>query len=402
MSIPWRRLVQFGGLQVIAAIAPLAVLPLIVNEVGQAGWVGLSIGYGVGAAASILVALGWPAMGPALIAATSANQRAAFYFESLITRGAAFLFVAIAGAAVCALVAPEGTRTLAVAMAISMSSWGLTPSWYYIGVGSAGGVLLHETLPRLLCTGAAIPLIKITGLAVMYPGMLITAAGVGLLTSTRNIQLPRHKTRLNPGVGTRLKENSLLALSALIGAGYTSLAVPIVSAVNMPLGEVSSLSGAFRMRTLSQFGTNSMTTALQGWVVAEDEYTSYRRRRAASSVIAFAGVLTAILFVIATPWAADLVFVGVAPIDRELAVAAGVGCIPIAISSTMSFHWLAPLGQARAIAHSRLAAAGVGAPTLLLFGGSMDAASAVWVMTFSECVVCAWCFAVLRRKVGSK
>lgn len=395
---PWRRLLQFGLLQLVAAISPILVLPVVVAEVGEYGWVGLSIGYGIGAAAAIMVALAWPVVGPSLIAIQSEHVRAAYYLESVRTRSYCFLATSGVASVTAAMLAPNGGRVLAAAMAIAMASWGMTPSWYFVGIGNPKGILNFETLPRLFASLLAIPLVHFTGVAHFYP-LLVLVGSVLPVTVVHTKLVPRGQAPITlPGASARLRTNAALALSSVVGAGYTSLAIPLASASGLHLVAVSSLASAFRIKTLGQFGTNSVTTALQGWVADVDVATAVRKRFTASAIVVACGAISALVLAVVAPWIAELLFGDVAPVDRQLALALAAGALPVALSATLAFHWLVPLGQVKEVAAARIAGTVVGVPLIVLAARTGGASAVMWAMNVAEVVVCLWCLNALKRK----
>ncbi|UTT66875.1 hypothetical protein NMQ01_03920 [Janibacter sp. CX7] len=398
---PWRRLLQFGVLQLVAAISPVLVLPVVVAQVGEHGWVGLSIGYGIGAAAAIMVALAWPVVGPSLVAIESPNVRAAYYLESVRTRTYCFVATSTVASVAAAMLAPDGARGLAVAMAIAMASWGLTPSWYFVGVGNPRGILNFETLPRLAASLMAIPFVHFTGVAYFYPTLVLLGSLLPVTLAHRMLVPRGQATVAPPGASDRLRTNVALALSSVVGAGYTSLAVPLASASGLQVGAVSSLASAFRIKTLGQFGTNSVTTALQGWVPDDDDGRAARKRVTASVLVVICGAISAVALAVVAPWIAEVLFGDVAPVDRQLAMALAAGALPVALSATLAFHWLVPLGQVREVAAARIAGTVIGVPLIVLAARTSGASAVMWAMNAAEVVVCLWCLNALKRRYNS-
>lgn len=388
MSLPIRRLASFGALQLVATIAPIAVLPLVVRMIGASGWVGMSIGYGVGAAAASVVALGWPVSGPPLVAAAATDVRAVLFRESLATRAAAAVVATAAAAGISAALSPRGHGFLAAAMAAAITSWGLTPSWYYVGIGQPRGILVFETLPRLAATMASIPVVALTREAVSYPGLLLLASLGSFVISARRILGSTKGPWLENGWRARLRGNVSLSLGNLIGAGYTNLAVPIATAAQPGVHALADLAASSRIRSMSQMGTASVATAFQGWV-AEEPAQARSRRRAAFALTTAVGLITAALLFVIGPFISGILFGSNVRYGWLMSAVTAAGVIPYALGATLSFHCLAPAGMHRQIASSRIAATIVGVPMLYVGVRHSGAVGGAAASAASEFVVVA-------------
>lgn len=370
-----------------SAVAPLLVLPVVIGFIGTQGWVGLAIGYGVGSAASILVALGWSFSGPAQVARAEPAVCRALYWESVVVRSAMWPIASLLGCLASVYLAPDGHRTLACLMTAATASWGLTPNWFFVGTGRARGIVRYETGPRLAATLVTVPVLLLTGWAAAYPLLIAAGSMVGVVGATREILDGRGRPAFLPGLKTRMIENLLLALSVALGAGYTSLAVPLAQLSGTGLREVADLAGASRLRTLSQFGTASVTTALQGWVAEPSREAERRaRQRNGLAITTLTGVPIALGLILIGPPLSALLFRGASSLSLSLAIAIAAGCVPYAASSSLTFHWLAPAGKGRAVATSRILASAVGIPMVYFGARYAGAVGAAWAMTASELV----------------
>lgn len=391
-GLPVRRLVSFVGLQGLAAVVPLLVLPAINAIVGAQGWVALSIGYGVGTAAAVVSAYSWPVLGPHRVAGADPGAAAWVYWESLITRCAAWLVAAVAGALAAALLVEGSHRVLAVSMAVAVTSWGMTPSWFFVGRGDARSVARYETIPRLISSAAAIPLISMTGQPLIYPVLVLAASAGSLMAATRRIMKAAHASE-RPAVPWRagLADHASLTAAGLIGTGYTSLVLPVARSVHPGTLELSNLAAATRIRGMAQMGTAAVATGLQGWA-SEGESDAVKRahRRRALAATSAIGVITALVLALILPFVGHWLFGDVSDISWGLSVATATACIPYAMASSLSFHVLAPLGRSRVISTSRIAATFVGVPAIAMGAGLHGAVGALIGTALAECVVVFW------------
>jgi PST family polysaccharide transporter len=365
--LPLRRLGSFALLQLFGAIAPLLVLPVVVRLVGTSGWVSLSVGYAVGAAAAIALYCGWPIAGPPRVAGAAAAQVRAVVRESLVMR-AVVSGPVLAGSTLITwwLSDPQHTG-LAVLMALAVAVSGMGASWCFIGLGRARGVFTFDALPKLLATVAAIPCVAVTHSATWYPALLLLGTVLGVALSYRSIRGPRGEpvAAAEPGLRGRLREYSVLALSGVVGAGYTSLAVPITQLAGAPVRAVGDFAGALRVRSMAQNGVASVTTAFQGWVAetGEDRLLLARMRTALVASAAI-GVLGGAAFVVLAPLLDGLLFGDAVTISVPVALLNGVTFTAYAVGASVSHHVLAPFGLAGAIGRTRIVASVIGVPLL--------------------------------------
>lgn len=389
MTLPWKRLFAFGGLQLFGTIAPVLVVPVIVRLVGVEGWVGLSLGYAIGAAAAIAINYGWPITGPSRLAAATEAEAAAAFYESLIMRATVALPVLAIAVLASSILTPAGHRGLAVAMTVAMASSGMASNWYYIGRGQPNGILHYEAVPKLVATLVTIPLVHFTHIAVLYPVLLLCGTLGGVYVSARRI-LAGHKgtTHLAPGLKSRFASYGLVAASGIVGAGYTSLALPITQIAGTSLVQVANLAGSLRLRSMTQAGIAAGTSALQGWVSEQDQVLTRRRRmRVALLTNAGLGALAGLLLFLAGPLISTFLFGDAVEMSYTLSALTGLACVPYALSASLSFHILAPLGRTRSVASSRVLATAIGVPLIFVMTRQSGANGAAGAILISESVV---------------
>lgn len=386
--LPLRRVASFGGLQFFSAIVPFVVLPVVVELIGTEGWVGLSIGYAVGAALAVGVNFGWATLGPAAVAALEPRQARARFHDSLVQRLVVLGPLLVIASACTAALATPGYRGLALLMLCAVGSAGLASGWYYIGRGEPSGILRYEAVPRLVSTLLSIPLVYLTGSALWYPASLLAGTLWGVAASCRRIL----KADRGTGLGWRhgLRDHGAIATSNVVGAGYTSLAVPIAQVSGATLADVGIFAGSVRLRTMAVTAPASLTSALQGWV-AEPTTEAGRRARMMRAAVATTavGLVTALGFALLGPWLSSVVLRDAAPLSPMIAVLTGVACLLQALGGTLSFHLLVPMGRGRVIATSRVVASIVGGPIVWVMARQWGALGAVTAVALAELIVTA-------------
>lgn len=383
------RLVRFGALQAANAIVPLVVLPPVIAVIGEAGWVGLAIGMAVGAAAAVLVGLAWPLTGPPRVAGVDETRARAVYGEGLAMRLLVLAPVLlVAAAAVLALVPPGTSRSLAVLMAAATTLNGLTASWFFIGRASPAGIVLYETVPRLLATALAIPAVVLTDWAHWYPLLLVLGTGGGLLGATRHVtgrvRLPSGSW---PAARAGLRAQAPLAIAGVLSTGATALAVPIASLSGTGVSQVGRFAAAVRLRSMTQGGIAAGTTALQGWVAEGDVRVWRRRAVRAVGVNAALGLLAGAAIAVAAPLLDGMIFGAHTIITAPTALLLGATCLAYAVSSSLSNHVLTPAGRTRQVVASTTVASVLAMPAVFLGSRQWGASGAMGAVSAAEALV---------------
>lgn len=368
VALPSGRIVRFGGLQILNAVAPVLVLPAVIAAVGTAGWVGFSIGYGVGAAASVGINFAWPITGPALVAGQPVSAAQEVFRRALLMRVLVSGPVLTLGVLSAVVLCPPGHRTLSVLMMAATAINGLAANWYFIGRGEAGGIVLFETVPRLAATGLSIPLIHLTGAAVLYPVLLLTVGVGGALLSSWRITgdvMPRPPA--GGGVLRSLRDQAPLAGAGLVSSLATALAVPIAALVNPSVGALAVFAAGTRLRTLAQAGVGALATGVQGWVSEAPDAESIKHRgRLCLQVCIATGIVTMLALAIGTPLIDTVIFGPDIQMDLPLAIVIGLTCLMYATSVSLTSHVLAPHGETKSIVSATMVASLVAAPVILI------------------------------------
>jgi PST family polysaccharide transporter len=378
-ALPLRRLGSFILLQLFGAIAPLLVLPFVVRLVGTSGWVSLSVGYAVGAAAAIAVYCGWPIAGPPRVAGAPPAVLRAVVQESLVMRGIVTGPVLLTSCLLTWWLSDPSHVVLAVLMALAVAVSGLGASWCFIGLGRARGVFTYDALPKLVATVAAIPCVALTRSAIWYPALLLAGTLVGVALSYVHLVGRRHEpvTPREPGLRRRLRDYAVLAMSGVVGAGYTSLAVPIVQVADAPVRAVADFAGALRLRSMGQNGVAAVTTGFQGWVAETgDDALLLARMRTALVANATLGLAGGAAFVVLAPLLDGVLFGDAVVISLPLALLNGATFTAYAVGASLSHHVLAPFGLAGAIGRTRIVASIVGVPLLWVMARAWGAEGA--------------------------
>ncbi len=363
--LPLRRIAAFGFIPALAAIAPVIAIPVIVTQLGAHGWSALAIGQSVGGIAAVVVQFAWPTLGPAAIAGGVPATRWHEFARSLRVRLALFALIAAPAWFVAAALSPGPYASAAGLSAIAFSTYGLTPSWYFVGTGRASGVAAYETLPRLITTLLAIAILAVTASPYIYPICVLVGAAFGLAGAW--IRIRKGTTAggdAQPWPRASLMPHASLTLSGLVTSGYSIGSTAIVASVATSVPVVAAFAAVFRIQYLSRTPAMTLTTALQGWV-AEGQ-AKHKRMKTALVTMAFLGVAVGLGISLVLGPVLRILFPGTSAVTPLTSVFCGLAVFAHAISSSTSAHVLIPSGRAHLVSVSTGIAGCLGVPLLLI------------------------------------
>lgn len=215
-------------------VVALGAIPLLIANVGVENWASIALGQSVGLIASVMVSMGWPVVGPAVIASSSRIAQERHMRVSFISR----LLIAaplIGLMAVSALVVPGLWNSLVTGTAIATCLMGLTSAWYYLGLDRPIALFLSDSLTR--SGGTVLGLI----LTVMTSDPLFFVAGIlsgNILAAILPLLFARSRRGRQPRIHPRIRPRELFKNStkgAAVNFSYvllSTLAMPIVGALS--------------------------------------------------------------------------------------------------------------------------------------------------------------------------
>jgi O-antigen/teichoic acid export membrane protein len=396
------RLLGFSTLSLVSAIGPLLLLPVIARLSSQAEWAALGVGQSVGSFLLLPVLYGWNLVGPTRVARSAEPDRSALYRESLAVRLVLFVAMLPVGILVAAVLAPDGTATLAAAMAVSMLLVGLSPAWFCIGAARPGWLAAYDAGPRLAGTLAALPLALLTGEVFWYPLTIGVATALGALAFTWRHRPVDGATWPSPGqVGRALRRDGGPAATVAVGGSYSAAPVAIASTVL----DVASLAVFVSAERIYRYGLTAviaLSDSVQGWVAEATGRPAERRAIqavTAHSVLGIAGlgVITAL-----GPWASGLLFGSELAVDRATFAGFGIAFLAVSVNTSLGKHVLVPLGRTGFVLVSTVSGAVVGVTAILVLGRLYGAAGAAVAFAVSEVAVtavqAAGCFIAYRSR----
>ncbi|KQR44036.1 hypothetical protein ASF82_10850 [Frigoribacterium sp. Leaf164] len=363
------RLGGFVALPLLTAVAPLLVLPAITAAFGQGAWVSVAVAQSLGAAAAVVVELGWGLTGTQRAARQGPEARRRLLALVTATKlVAAVPTLAVVALAVALLVPRHPVEALLIAAGGALSS--LNATWLFIGTGRPSLVLAVEAGPRIAAMVVAALAVSLGGslwwfvAACLLPSVVCPVVGLAVVGVR-----PRHAAGLTPRrvLGALAGQRHALTGRAL-SAAYIALPVVLVGAV-AGTSVTAVFAAAERLQRMLLSGLQAVPNALQGWVGAPAG-VEHRldRARVAIVVNGLVGAAAGVVLTVAGPWLSAVVFSGVATLGHREAAISATLVVVVSLSRAVGGIALVVVGEVRGLARSALVGALVGVPLILLLG----------------------------------
>lgn len=388
--LPIRQLASFTALPLLAAVAPLLVLPAIGRTLGAAGWAAIATGQSIGAAASILVAYGWPIVGPSVVASLSTSERVSYYLDSIYMRLLLLLPVGAVAVSLAMILVKEEFSLAAGLMSGALCLVGLSASWFYIGVGEPSRVALYDAGPRIVASVISVPALLFSRNAAIYPLILFLFTALGIWLGSREIaKRASHGRPKWASIAGHFRSQWPIVFSGVVTSGYTGFSVAIVALASGSVTTVAAFASAFRLQSMAKVGTGAVSNAFQGWVGEVRHAQPARRMIAAFAVTTCTGIAGGLALWLLLPVGVDVIFGAGVTISPTVAALSGVGFFMYSMTLSLSLHVLAPTGKIRTISVATVSAAVVGVPAMFLLTPIFGVEGAIFGVTLAEAIVLA-------------
>ncbi len=395
------RIAAFSLPSVVSFIAPLVVLPLVASSADVSEWAALGIGQALGALVGIVVAYGWPMVGPVEIA--SGDRVGEVFYESLLTRGCLLTGTLPVVALMSWAAAPTGTLLLAGLTGAASATLGLSSQWVAVGTGNPWSITLLEHLPRLVIMVAGGGLIAAGGSLYLYPASIACSSLVALVLFARFAVRPLRPSGSWVGVlRTRLAAQWSAGATSLAASAYSAGALFVVG-ITASATQTAQMASADRLFRVGLTGVVVLSSALQAWVVHRDAVVGRARQRRAVAWHIGLGLVGAVTFAGAAPSVARLLFGSDVAFGHAVSTAYGLAFLCISVGTSVAQHVLVPGGHVRSALSATVAGAAVGVPLLLVLADAEGAAGGAVALAVSELVVLAvllWRASVLGATIG--
>lgn len=395
------RLAAFTGGPVLAAIAPLLIIPVITRATGAGGWASFAAGQSVGLIGMIVLTFGWGIVGPVRVARhPDPADRARILAESLATRAVTALVVLPAVAVVAAWVATPDYRLAAAAVAIATAAAGFTPAWFCIGAGQPGLLTLYDVLPRLAAAAAGAGLIVLTGEIAWYALVLAASCAVAFGWHARTVLREGTHRRLSGAeIRSALRHQLPTAAIDTVSNSYGSTPTPIATG-SLSTTAADSFASANTMYRFGLIAVVAFGNAFQGWVLEPDADDPRARQRLAITAHAALGVLGALGLATLGPWASSIVMGAENAATWTTSALFGAAFFAISFTTPFIRNIMIPHGRYRYVFVVTCASSVVGL-SVMLIGAAMGAMDVIAAgMLAAEVVITIAIVVPARRLLG--
>jgi len=386
-----RKLGGFALLPLIGVASPFLLLPIVARVGGPDQWTAFGVGQSLGVIGSVFTLWGWWILGPARLSrATSPTERYRLFARSLQQRAIAFVIIAPIVAVIAAALTWEGTPVTAALMAIAVSAAGLTASWYSIGEGRPGQMVLFEDVPRTAALVASAGIILATGAIWIYPILLLVVSIAMPVLFARRLT-PTFLQFFDP-IPTALREmrnQATVASTNLLGTLYTATPVPIATQVS-PIDAAAAFVSAEKIYRLGTFTIKALANALQSWVL-EDSHHWRKRHLSALAAHSALGILGGALIATLTPFVTTFLFGSNLAATHADSLWFGVAFLFLSLSTPLTRNVLVPAGRTRITLIAGSIGATMGLALMLVSGSVAGTAGVAFGLAFSQAAI----FAIL-------
>lgn len=387
------KLGWFGASTAFVGLVSVVTVPLLISAIGADQWGYLAVGQTSGALVAALAAMGWPTVGPAVVAKSAEGHRS-LLLRSMRVRGVALLPL-LALSSIFAITAHSTSWSIVLVASLAFSSLALSPGWYFVGRGSGRGLFLFEGLPRGLgaLAGASAVLLWPDPLIFGYVSFSIQLIGLAVGYGVLFHQL-RHDHAPAPLLGLKPQLYAVwLSATASIYQSVPLLVVSLLAPAALPVFAMGD-----RILRLFIAGLTPLAQFFQGWVAAgANGLIGPRSDRAVRTAVVIGG-LAAAAFAAFAPGLSGLLSVGEVTVDYWIAMPFAVALWSVVLTQTLGTAVLVANNRTGGVALSATIGATVGASLLLLLAPPLAAAGAAWAIAAAELAVVLVQLYVWRRR----
>lgn len=384
----FRIIASFGALQLLTLISPFLLLPIVARIAGEAGWASIAIGQAIGNVAGIAVNYGWSLRGPSRIARAEQGENSGIFAESLASRAVVFAVVAPGAILITAILSEPDFVLLSSGMTFAMMLTGMSPNWFYIGIGKVRPLIYYAAIPKLASNVLGAILILATRNLLIYPIVLIAASIFTLVSITiRVTTLSRLRTALHwRRIFYTLRDHTPATGTDILEASFSSAPL-IVAGVLLPALPTSQLASADKLYKLGLYAVSALGSAVQSWIYGPNRHPSLRRSKAAILAHLTLGVLGGISLALIGPLATSILFGSSLSADFNIMFWYGITYIALNITTSLMRHVLFPAKRDGFVLLANGLAAFFGLPTMVILTIAFGAPGVVAGLAISQFIV---------------
>lgn len=398
-----QRILSFSATVGLVAVVGVLAIPVLIGAAGDEAWGVLAVIQVLASVFGVLVAFGWGATGPSMIAGARPDDRPGIFRESFSARVSLYLVVTPVMIGV-ALLLTRGDVAISVLGAVAYLLPYVASPWYFVGQARPGRLFLLNTIPSV--AGTLLGMLGAWLTSTIAAFLLLQALGYvvaivlerrHILASAPPVEVPgyrvSHVVRL---LGTQRHA----VTSSLVSSLYVAL--PLVTVQAFLPAQVPVYAMADRLFKFGSLALAPVQQFLQGWV-PEDGPERIRPRSERAVVVGLGfGLVGGALIAALSPWASQILSRGEVQVPFGLSIALGTAFVFVAGSAIAGYACLILLGQVRHVAIASVMAAAIGAPLIVLsaLAGSLELIA--WSVALSELIVTVYQLVILRRTLARR
>lgn len=375
----------------------MLAIPVLIGAVGAEVWAQLAVIQVLAGVFGVVVAFGWGATGPSMIAAAPRDERPGIFRVSFSARLTLYA-VAAPTMIVVSLLLTRGDVALSVLGTIAYLLPYVASPWYFVGQAQPGRLFVLNTIPAVVGTLLGLVAAWLTSSIAAF--LLVQALGylTAIILERRSIlaTLPagEHPPYRLRSVLTLLGTQRHAVTGSLVSSLYVSL--PLVTVQALIPAQVPVYAMADRLFKFGSLALAPVQQFLQGWVPEDGpQHIPARCVRAVAIGLAF-GFVGGSLIAGLSPLAADLLSGGAVLVPFSLSIPLGVAFLFVSGSAIAGYACLILLGQVRHVAIASIMAAAIGAPLIVLSAWLHSLELIAWSVALSEFVVTVYQLVILR------
>lgn len=364
-----------------STVVGVFTIPVLVGAVGAADWGILAVLQAIAAFFGFVIAFGWGATGPSMVAAMDLPARRQYYWDSMLTRG--LLAVAVLPIAIGIGMAVTGRSALTVSLAIiAYVMPGLGAGWFFVGTNQPGRMFLLDSLPPIVGSVGGLVAVVLWPSLDAFLGVMAVSMVAGTLLATVIVMArtpgPVRWWTGRRRLGAAYYDQVPGVTSSVAASFYTSapaVLVQIFAPAAVPVYAIADRLFRYAVLVLAP-----ILQSIQSWVPESGPEAAVARARQAvwlSFGVGVAGMAGLVLF---APIVSDWLTHGEAVVPLAIAVAIGLAFAGEAIAQITGLSSLVVLGATRYLAVSSVVSALAGSLGVLLltpFAGALGAFVAI-------------------------
>lgn len=377
----------------VSGAVSISSIPLLIYFIGAGDWAQIALGQSVGMFGAVIVGLGWPIVGPALIARLPADLQ---YRQLVVSLWARMLVSAVIVSIVIAVFWVWSHQSyMLILTAVAGTLLGCTSNWYYLGIDDPRGLFWNDAAVRALGAVSGLITVAVTRSGSWYAVGLILGLGVSVYLAWRKA---RSRSEFSgPPVAAAEVWGSILAQTRglstnVLYIAIASAALPLTAFIGGPLFVTFAVLDKVQKQLLTLF--LPVTQLITGTMAGELREGAAATRTASKMFkrVLVAGAFLTFIMLPISPLAVRVLSVDSVSLSawQTVALSVGVGlafiaqCLPVAV--------LAPVDKLNYAVVGMSFGLGGGIALISIYGAEMGLVFVLWIVCLMYAISIAACF----------